>query len=465
MKDVCVLILAAGKGTRMKSDRAKVLHQICGVPMLKMVYRAASGLDPGRILVVIGQDPERVARSLDGCETQFVLQEAQLGTGHAVMSARADLEQLHGSVIVLYGDTPRIRTATLQKLVGRHERSAAATTLLTTRVPNPGGYGRIVRDDAGRIAAIVEERDATAEQKELNEINPGLYCFRIPQLLDALGKLTNNNDQKEYYLTDIIKIQCAEGKLVEGIMHEDFEELSGINTRGELAAVSAALRAAKNRELMASGVTFIDPDRTYVDLDVTVGKDVILYPLVSLEGATKIGSGVVVRQGSRIADSIVGAESVIMDSSVITDSEIGAGSTVGPSAHLRDRARVGERCRIGNFVEIKNSVLGSGTIAAHLAYLGDATIGTNVNIGAGTITCNFDGFRKSATIIDDDAFIGTDSQLIAPVRIGKGAFVAAGSCITKDVPAGALAIARGRQINKPGWASRRHDRKPGNDQL
>ncbi len=465
MNDVCILILAAGKGTRMASNRAKVLHQICGVPMLKMVYRAAAGLDPDDIFVVIGQDPDRVRGSLEGCAAQFILQEVQLGTGHAVMAAREHLASRKGSVIVLYGDTPRIRTGTLRKLAAHHMRSGAATTLLTTRVPDPHGYGRIVRDSDGRVAAIVEEKDATAEQRALSEINPGLYCFKIQPLLQALGRLSNENAQREYYLTDLIGIQRREGGSIEGVLHEDSEELSGINTRSELAAVAQALRSGKNRELMASGVTMIDPDRTYVDLDVEIGKDVILYPMVSLEGRTQVGPGSIIRQGCRITDSTIGSEVVILDACVISDSEIGSGATIGPCAHLRDQARIGEKCRIGNFVEIKKSSLGQGTIAAHLSYLGDATVGNNVNIGAGTITCNFDGIRKNVTIIEDDAFVGTDSQLVAPVRIGKGAFVAAGSCITEDVPAGALAIGRARQVSKPGRGRPGERLKPEHDQL
>jgi bifunctional UDP-N-acetylglucosamine pyrophosphorylase/glucosamine-1-phosphate N-acetyltransferase len=455
MKDLCALILAAGKGTRMVSDRAKVLHRVCGTPMLKLVYRAIADLEPEEVFIVIGQDAEQVRGAMDGCHVQFVLQEVQLGTGHAVMAARSQLSRRRGDVVILYGDTPRIKAATLQKLIDHHRRTGSPATMLTTRVSDPFGYGRIVRDQAGHIGAIVEERDATREQKGITEINPGFYCFQIPSLLESLGKLSNDNAQKEYYLTDLIAIQCREGKRTEAILHDDSEEFRGINTRAELAETSHTMRAAKNLALMESGVTLVDPDRTYVDLDVIVGKDVTLHPMVSLEGCTRIGAGTVVRQGCRIADSLIGEGVEVLDSSLITDSEIGAGSQIGPSARLRDQAKVGENCRIGNFVEIKKSTLGNGTIAAHLAYLGDAVIGTNVIIGAGTITCNFDGIRKNVTIIEDDVFVGTDSQLIAPLRIGKGAFVAAGSCITEDVPAGALAIARGRQINKPGWAERR----------
>jgi bifunctional UDP-N-acetylglucosamine pyrophosphorylase/glucosamine-1-phosphate N-acetyltransferase len=455
MPDLCALILAAGKGTRMMSERAKVLHPVCGVPMLKLVYRAVASLGPDDVFIVIGQDAEQVRRTMEATPARFVLQEKQLGTGHAVMAARKQLSSRGGDVLILYGDTPRIRTATLRKLIDHHRRSGSTATLLTTRVSEPFGYGRVVRNKKGNISAIVEERDATAEQKLITEINPGFYCFQIPALIEALGKLTNDNAQKEYYLTDLIAIEGGEGKRVDAIIHEDFEEFRGINTLGELAEASRIMREARNLEHMASGVMMIDPDQTYIDLDVEVGRDVTLYPGVCLEGSTRIGEGAVLRRGCRVVDSTIGPGAEILDSSLITDSEVGAGSTIGPSAHLRERVRVGENCRIGNFVEIKKSTVGNGTVAAHLSYLGDAFVGDNVNIGAGTITCNFDGLHKNVTIIEDNAFVGTAAQLVAPVRIGKRSYVAAGSCITKDVPAGALAISRGRQVNKRGWVERR----------
>jgi len=455
MKDLYALILAAGKGTRMVSNRAKVLHKVCGVPMLRMIYNAALGIEPDEIMIVIGQDADQVRAALGGLPARFVLQREQLGTGHAAMTARELLRGKKGDVLVLSGDAPRIRTATLRNLVERHRNCGAATTLLTAHSQQPFGYGRILRSGDGRIEAIVEERDATPEQRAVTEINPGFYCFQIGPLIESLDRLTDDNVQKEYYLTDIVRIQHSNGLRVEGLLHGDFEELRGINTRRELAELSLTVGKEKNQELMASGVTLIDPDRTYVDQDVVVEKDVTLYPVVTLEGKTRIGEGCIIRSGARIADSVIGPDVQILESCLITDSEVGAGTTIGPCARLRQHVVVGQRCRIGNFVEIKKSTLGDETKAAHLAYIGDAVVGSRVNISAGVVTCNFDGVRKNITIIEDEAFVGTNSQLVAPVRIGRGAYIAAGSCITRDVPAGALGIERTRQINKEGWVERR----------
>jgi bifunctional UDP-N-acetylglucosamine pyrophosphorylase/glucosamine-1-phosphate N-acetyltransferase len=427
--------------------------------MVRLIYRAAAGLDPEETFVVIGQDAERVRAALDGVPARFVVQPEQLGTGHAIMMARAEIERREGDLLVLSGDTPRLRTETLRKLVEHHRRSGAATTLLTAMAKDPFAYGRILRNPDGQIEAVVEEKDATPEQRRIKEINAGFYCFRIPLLLDAVQELSDSNAQREYYLTDLVEIQQRRGLRIEGLVHHDFEELRGINTRKELAELARGMRAQKNEDLMTAGVTLIDPEHTYIDLDVAVEKDVTIHPMVTLEGATRIGEGSVVRSGTRIANSVIGPEVEILESCLITDSEIGQGTTVGPCAHLRGHTVVGRMCRIGNFVEIKKSTLGDGTKAAHLAYLGDATIGRNVNVGAGTITCNYDGVRKHVTIIEDDVFIGTDSQLVAPVRIGRGAYVAAGSCITEDVPPGALGIARSKQITKEEWARRRKGSK------
>ena len=460
MDNLCILMMAAGKGTRMVSNRAKVLHAICGVPMLRLIYRAAASLEPDDIFVVIGQDAERVRGTLDGFPAQFVLQTEQLGTGHAIMTARPQIETRHGDLLVLSGDTPRLRPETLRRLVEHHRQSGAAATLLTAITEDPFAYGRILRNAGGQIVAIVEEKDATAEQRQIKEINAGFYCFQIRPLLDALLQISNRNAQQEYYLTDLVAVQQRQGLRVEPLLHGDFEELRGINNRKELAEIAKAMRAEKNEELMKTGVTLIDPECTYVDLDVVVEKDVTLYPMVTLAGTTRIGEGATVHSGTRIVDSTIGPEVIILESCLITDAEIGKGTTVGPCAHLKGHSVIGERCRVGNFVEIKKSKLGNGTKAAHLAYLGDATIGSNVNIGAGVITCNYDGVRKSATIIEDEVFVGTDSQLVAPVRIGRGAYVAAGSCITGDVPAGALGIARSRQTIKADWVQRRKGAKP-----
>lgn len=459
MNDLSVLIMAAGKGTRMISNRAKVLHTLCGTPIVRLIYRASAGIEPEAICVVIGQDAEQVRAALEGLPITFVVQQEQLGTGHALMAALAEIEKMHGDILVLSGDTPCLRPETLRNLVDHHRQSGAAATLLTAITENPFAYGRILRKPDGSIRAIVEENDASPEQRALKEINAGFYCFTIAPLLDALGKISNRNAQREYYLTDLVDILRHDGLRVEALLHPDFEELRGINTRSELAALEKALRAQKNQELMASGVTLIDPERTYIDLEVTIQKDVTIHPMVTLQGATRIGEGSTIHSGTRIANSIIGPAVEILDSCLITDSEIGPGSTVGPCAHLRAHAVIGRECRIGNFVEIKKSTLGDGTKAAHLAYLGDATIGRNVNVGAGVITCNYDGVHKHATIIEDEAFIGTDSQLVAPVRIGQGAYVAAGSCITTDVPPGALGIARSRQSIKEEWVRRRKESK------
>ncbi len=465
MKDLQVLIMAAGKGTRMVSNRAKVLHPVCGVPMLRFIYDAAKMLEPDGMIIVIGHEADLVRDSLKESDVRFVLQAEQRGTGHAVMVARDLLEGMSGDLLVLYGDTPKIRHETLRKLAESHRRSGAATTLLTARTDNPCGYGRILRDASGRIQAIIEERDATAEQRLIAEINAGLYCFRIPPMLSALDRISDRNAQGEYYLTDIVSIQREAGAQIEALLHDDFDELQGINTRSELAATSRTLRLRKNQELMAKGVTLIDPECTYVDLDVVVEKDATLHPMVTLQGTTRIGEGTIVHSGSRILNSDVEADVTILDCCLITDSHVCRGATVGPFARVRDGSRVGGHCRLGNFVELARSTLGEGSKAAHHAYLGDASIGRNANIGAGVITCNYDGARKHATIIEDGVFVGSDCQLVAPIRIGRRAYVAAGSCITQDVPSEALAIARERQSNKPDWVKRRRQPTSEDDKL
>ncbi|HYK87611.1 MAG TPA: bifunctional UDP-N-acetylglucosamine diphosphorylase/glucosamine-1-phosphate N-acetyltransferase GlmU [Acidobacteriota bacterium] len=464
MKNLHALIMAAGKGTRMVSERAKVLHELCGIPMLQLVYRSAAALEPDNFFIIIGYDAERVKNSLAGLPARFIIQENQLGTGHAVITAREELEKHRGGdLLVLFGDTPRVRTETLRKLVEHHRDSGAATSLLTVHAPDPYGYGRIIRDSADRIQAIVEEKDASPEVKRITEINPGFYCFQITPLLESLGKLSNNNAQKEYYVTDLIEIQRREGRLVNAILHDDHEELRGINSRAQLADLSLALGKEKNRQLMASGVTLIDPDRTYVHLDVVVEKDVTIHPMVTLEGSTRIGEGCVIHSGTRISNSLIGDNVEILDSCVISDCRIGEGSYIGPSCHLHDRTVIGRQNKIGNYVEVVRSTLGDETRTMHLAYLGDATVGKKVNLGAGVIVCNYDGLNKNVTIIEDGAFGGSDSQLIAPIRIGREAFVAAGSTITKDVPPGAMGISRSRQAIKPDWTNRRRKRSGSDD--
>jgi bifunctional UDP-N-acetylglucosamine pyrophosphorylase / glucosamine-1-phosphate N-acetyltransferase len=463
MENLCALILAAGKGTRMVSSRAKVLHKVCGTPMINMVYQSAARMHPDEIFVVIGQDAENVRAALCDFPARFVLQETQLGTGHAVKAAEAELKKRKGDVLTIVGDAPRIKTQTLQKLVDYHRKSGAVTTLLTSHTRNPFGYGRILRNADGDIEAIVEEKDATPAQREIREINPGFYCFQITPLMAALQQLSNDNAQGEYYITDIVALQRRDGKKVAAILHEDFDELRGINSRRELADLSLALGGEKNLALMSSGVTMIDPERTYIGLDVTVEKDVTIYPSVTLEGNTHIGQGSVVRQGSRISNSNIGDGVRVQDSSIISDSKIGNNSTIGPFAHLRDGTIVGDSCSIGNYVEITRSSLGDGTKADHHTYLGDATVGRNVIIGAGAITCNYDGVSKNATIIEDDVFVGSDCQFVAPVKIGRGAYLAAGSTITEDVPPEALALSRARQVTKTEWKKCRRNRSKPDD--
>jgi bifunctional UDP-N-acetylglucosamine pyrophosphorylase / glucosamine-1-phosphate N-acetyltransferase len=454
MEDLCVIILAAGKGTRMISNRAKVLHKICGIPMLRMIYRAAARLRPEEIFVIIGHDADRVSETLSGLPASFVVQREQLGTGHAVRAAQGELKKHRGDVLVILGDTPRIKAVTLKKLVRHHRAAGGAATLLTASAPDPAGYGRIIRNGEGTIEAIIEEKDATPEQRQITEINPGFYCFQIQPLLKALQELSNNNAQGEYYLTDLVAIQRRRGMKVNAILHEDFEELRGINSRKELAELSAALGKEKNLSLMNAGVTFIDPDKTYVELDVKVQKDVVLYPMVALEGSTEIGEGSLIRTGTRIANSVIAENVEILDSCIITDAKIRKTTTVGPFSHIHSRTAIGAGCHIGNFVEVTRSTIGDGTSAGHHAYLGDAKVGRNTTIGAGVITCNFDGKGKNATIIGDDVMVGADSQLIAPVKIGRGACVAAGSTITDDIPPAAMGISRANQVNKTAWKNR-----------
>lgn len=439
----------------MKSRKAKVLHPLCGIPLVHYVCDTALQLDNKGVYVVVGEEAESVKATLKGKNIRFVHQLKQLGTADAVMAAREALAAQQGGVIVLYADSPLIRTETLETLHAQHLRSNAAATVLTVHLENPYGYGRILRDKEGKIERIVEERDAQPAEKEIKEINTGVYCFDIQPLYDALKRISNDNAQGEYYLTDVIGILKRSGKIIETATTVDSQEVLGINTRYDLAQIEKRMRAAILKRLMLDGVTIVDPDSTYIDANVRIGPDTTVYPNVTIEKSTKIGENCVIHTSAHISHSELDDDVTVWPSTVIHDSRIGRNSTVGPFAHLRNHTVVGERCRVGNFVEIKNSRLGNETKAAHLAYLGDAEIGDRVNIGAGTITCNYDGAKKNKTIIEDDVFIGSDSQLIAPVTIGKGAYVAAGSSITEDVPSDSLAIARGRQVIKPEWAKRR----------
>ncbi|MDP1571715.1 MAG: bifunctional UDP-N-acetylglucosamine diphosphorylase/glucosamine-1-phosphate N-acetyltransferase GlmU [Vicinamibacterales bacterium] len=463
MSDVHIVVLAAGKGTRMKSRLPKVLHPIAGLPLLDWVLRAAEALQPASTTIVVGHEAERVRAHLaERPDVALAVQEPQLGTGHALLQAEPHLAGRHGTVVLLSGDVPRIGARTLRALVDTHVQAGAAATVATAVVDRPYGYGRIVRSE-GRIVRIVEQRDASPGEQEIREINSGVYAFELAPLFDALRGIASENAQGEYYLPDLVGIYRRQRRVVETHIIEDASEMRGINSRSELAEVSAIVRQQKNEELMAAGVTLIDPATTYVDADVVVGADTVIHPGVTLEGSTTVGAACEIHSGTRIANSRIADHVTVLNHCVITGATIGAQASIGPFAHVRPATEIGEGARVGNFVELKKTTLGAGSKANHLSYLGDATIGPKVNVGAGTITCNYDGTRKHQTVIDEGAFIGSDSTLVAPVRIGAGAYVAAGSSITDDVPAGALGIARARQQNKDGWAQARRDEAHGSE--
>lgn len=457
MSDVHIVILAAGKGTRMKSALPKVLHAVAGRPLIEHVIDTASQLSPASITLVIGHHADTVRGALAARNhVSFVVQEPQLGTAHALLTTEPVLRQAQGTLVMLSGDVPALSAESLKSLVRVHEESRAAATVMTAVVPNPHGYGRIVRS-GGKIAAIVEEKDATADQRTITEINSGIYAFDLAGLFDAVRSIGSSNAQREYYLPDLVSIYRGQQRPVETVTVADTEEILGVNSRMELAIVGRYLRQRKNNELMASGVTIEDPDTTYVDADVRVGPDTILKPGVTLASGSVVGAHCVIHSGVRIAGSTIGDRAVVYDHCVVTDSVIGTDSAVGPFAHLRGHAELGTRAKVGNFVELKKTKLGDGSKAMHLTYLGDAVIGTGVNIGAGTITCNYDGRRKQVTTIEDGAFIGSDSQLIAPVTIGEGAYVGSGTTVRQHVPAGSLAVSAGKQRNIDGWAERKRN--------
>jgi bifunctional UDP-N-acetylglucosamine pyrophosphorylase/glucosamine-1-phosphate N-acetyltransferase len=455
MPDLHLVILAAGRGTRMKSAEPKVLHRAGGLRLIEHVLRAAASLEPKTTVVVVGHLAERVEEVLGKrLGLRFALQQPQLGTGHALLQAEPHLAGASGTVVLLSGDVPLLRPATLAALIETHERTGAGATVLTARVQGPHEYGRIVRKD-GRIAAIVEHKDATPAEREIDEINSGIYAFALAPLFDALRSIGSANAQGEYYLPDLVRIYRGRGLNVETVMLEDSREILGVNSRRELADVTAMLKTNRNEELMAAGVSIVDPASVWIGPDVEVGRDTVIHPNVHLEGRTRIGEGCEINASVRIVDSTIDDGAVIHNFCVILESHIRAGAQIGPFAHLRPLCDVGEGAKVGNFTELKKTTLGRGSKANHLSYLGDATIGERVNVGAGTITCNYDGRHKYPTVIEDGAFIGSDSQLVAPVRIGKGAYIAAGSSIVADVPAGALGIARSRQANKDGWVERK----------
>ena len=446
------LILAAGEGTRMKSDLPKVAHTILGTPMVEYVVDAARGAGVDRIVVITGHKSQRVEELVAGLPC--VLQDRQLGTGHAVSCAEAALECFDGSLLVLSGDSPLVRPATLAHLADRREHTGAAVCLLTMHLDDPAGYGRIRRTQDGDVAAIVEEKDCTDEERSIDEVNTGTYCFDTKVLFEHLHRLTAHNAQGEYYLTDIVGILATEGFVVADVAAEDPDEALGVNDRVQLAEATSIMRDRINARHMLAGVTMTDPRLVWIGPKAVVGRDVTLEPMTFLLGDTRVEEGAVLGPGSRLVDCIV-HERATVDSSVLYQAEVGPDSMVGPMGFLRPGARLASRAKTGAFVEIKNSSIGEGSKVPHLSYIGDAEIGAGVNIGAGSITCNYDGKHKHATKVGDGAFVGSDTMMVAPVTIGRGAVTGAGSVVSRDIPDDALGVERTDMRIIDGWAARR----------
>ena len=454
------VVLAAGKGTRMRSARGKVLHHVLGVPMLEHVLRAVAASGAGAITVVVGHQAEEVEATFAGRGLTFVRQDPPQGTGHAVQVAeRVFAARPEGTLLVVNGDLPLLQASTLDSLLATHRERGAAATLLSLVLDDPGAYGRVLRGPDGNVAGIVEARDATGTQRDVREINAGLYVFEVEALRATLPLLRPQNAQGEYYLTDVVGLLAAAGRTVAAVVAADPTEALGVNSQAELAEAALLLRRRRNAALLDAGVRIEDPATVEVGLDVEVAPDATLRAFTFLEGRTRIAAGAVVGPFARLVDAEVAEDARVLDHCLLTQCVVGPGASVGPFTHIRPDTRLGARVKVGNFVELKKTTLGEGTKVPHLSYVGDATVGARVNIGAGTITCNYDGTHKHPTHIGDGAFIGSDSTLVAPVSVGAGAYVGAGSAITQDVPAGALALGRARQVVKPGWAAGRPGKK------
>jgi bifunctional UDP-N-acetylglucosamine pyrophosphorylase / glucosamine-1-phosphate N-acetyltransferase len=452
MTDVAAIILAAGKGTRMKSNLAKVLHPLGGTPMISWPIGAARAAGAGKIALVVGHQAAEVRdRLVAAADVSFVEQAEQLGTGHAVACAAEEFAGFRGTVFIMCGDAPLIRSATLLEMLANHRKRGAVLSVLTTQVDEPAGYGRIVKREGNRVLRIVEEKDASEEERGINEINSGVYCVEAGFLFEAVAGLSNDNSQGEYYLTDIVTLAAAKGALCVAWQTSDPVEVMGVNDRVQLAFAEGEMRRRVNRELMLAGVTLVDPSAVYVGAGVAIGNDTLLHPNVHISGRTEIGSGCTIEPGAVIRDCRIGNRVSIKAGSVLTDSIIHDEVSVGPMAHLRPGTELMAHVKIGNFVETKKMTMGEGSKASHLTYLGDATIGRDVNIGCGTITCNYDGVKKHRTTIEDEVFVGSDVQFVAPVTIGRNSLIAAGTTVTVDVPPDSLAIARIPQVNKVGW--------------
>lgn len=453
MEDLSAVILAAGQGTRMKSNLPKVLHQVCGIPMVKQVVRIVKNAGCETCIAVTGFK-EALVREALGDSVAFVHQKEQLGTGHAVMQAMPLLEDKDdGYVLVICGDTPLLRTETIKNLIDTCVNEKASATVLTARLDDPFGYGRVIRDANGHMVCIVEQKDGTPEQLSVNEINTGTYCFHVKDLADALKKIDNNNAQQEYYLTDVFEIMISEGKNVIPVVAADSDETMGVNSCRQLAAANKVLFQRKAEELMDAGITLIDPDNTYIEQDVKVGRDTVILPGTILRGNTVIGENCVLGPDTQL-DNVICGDGNELNRVYGHDCSMGNNNHLGPFVHLRPNTELHNDIKIGNFVEVKNSVVDDGTKLPHLIYCGDADLGKKVNFGCGTVTVNFDGKNKHRTVVEDHAFIGCNTNLVAPVRVGKRAFTAAGSTITEDVPEEALAIARSRQKNIEKWVTK-----------
>jgi len=451
MAGTYAVVMAAGMGTRMKSKTHKVLHPICGKPMIQHMLDTLEETGFDRKIVVVGKLKEQVMAALG--EHEYAVQEEQLGTAHAVMTARPLIGDQEGMTLICAGDTPIIRASTIRKMLQHHQASGAACTVLTAVVDNPFGLGRIVRDEAGHVLRIVEEKDATPEERKICEINSSVFLYDNKVLFDALSKIDNDNAQGEYYLTDCLEVVRNEGLKVGAYITDEPTEIQGINNRAQLAIANEIIRKRLAVEHMMNGVTILDPANTYIDAGVVIGADTVILPGTMIEGTTAIGSGCVIGPNAHLVNMTVG-DDVEIKHSVVSDSVVEAEATVGPFAYLRPKSVIGKGVKIGDFVEIKNAKIGEGSKVSHLSYIGDAEVGTNVNVGCGTVTVNYDGIAKHLTKIGKDSFIGCNSNLVAPVTIGDNVYVAAGSTITKDVPQGALAIAREKQTNKEGYTAK-----------
>ncbi|MBC8018341.1 MAG: bifunctional UDP-N-acetylglucosamine diphosphorylase/glucosamine-1-phosphate N-acetyltransferase GlmU [Verrucomicrobia bacterium] len=452
MENVAAVILAAGKGTRMKSELVKVLHPVAGRPMIAWPLDAARAAGASPVVLVVGHQADAVRTAFHGSpEIRYALQAELLGTGHAVACSRDELAGFGGTVLILCGDTPLLRVETLQGLIAFHREQAASLTVLTAVMDDPHGYGRVLRDEAGRVVRIVEQKDATPQEQAIHEINSGIYCMEADFLYANIDSLGSDNAQQEFYLTDLVSIAAGRGLTCLGRRTDNADEIMGVNDRVQLAEASRILRRRINHDLLCSGVSLIDPEHTYIDHGVSIGPDTVIHPNCRISGLTIIGSGCTVESGVSIDACSIGNNCHIKAGSVLEGSQLHAEVSVGPMAHLRPGTVLNDHVKIGNFVETKKIVMGAGSKASHLTYLGDAEIGRNVNIGCGTITCNYDGVNKHRTVIGDDVFIGSDVQLVAPVVVGRNSLVAAGTTVTVDVPPDSLAISRVPQVNKVGW--------------